>query len=60
MLLLSTKQITIGNGVVKLYSLDGGKLWFSRARDLRLFKERLRHDVKIAQKLVYTHMKDSR
>ena len=49
MLLLSTKQITIGNGVVKLYSIDGGKLWFiSRARDLRLLKQRLRHEVKIA------------
>ena len=26
MLLLSTKQLTIGNGVVKVYSIDGGKL----------------------------------
>ena len=60
MLLLSTKQITIGNGVVKLYSIDGGKLWFSRARDLRLFKQRLRHEVKIVQKLVSTHVKDLR
>ena len=60
MLLLSTKQITIDNGVVTLYSIDGGKLWFSRARDLRLFKQRLRHDVKIAQKLVRTHLKELR
>jgi hypothetical protein len=26
MLLLSTKEITIGNSVVKLYSIDGGKI----------------------------------
>jgi hypothetical protein len=58
MLLLSTKEITIGNSVVKLYSIDGGKIWFSRPRDLQLFKQRRSHHVKIVKKLVSAHVKN--
>ena len=58
MLLLSTKQVTIDNRVVKLYSIDGGKIWFTRPSDFRVFKERRRHDAKIAKKLVCAHVKD--
>ena len=50
MLLLSTKEITIGNTVVKLYSIDGGKIWFSRPRDLQMFKQRRSHHLKIVKK----------
>jgi len=44
MLLVTIKSIAIGDHVVKLYSLDGGKLWFSSPRDLRQFKLRKRKD----------------
>ena len=52
------KPCTIGNSVVKLYSIDGGKIWFSRPSDLQLFKQRRNHHVKIVKKLVCVHVKN--
>jgi hypothetical protein len=56
MLLSVTKEIRIGKNVVKLYSLDGGKTWFSRPTDFRAFKERRRCDEKISRLLVATNV----
>ena len=39
---LTLKDITIGDLIMTLYSLDGGKTWVSRAKDLQLFKDRKR------------------
>jgi hypothetical protein len=59
MLLLSTKHVAIGDRVVKVYSIDGGKIWFSRPRDLQLFKKRRSHYVKMVKKLVRDHVPDN-
>jgi len=39
MLILREKTIVVDGRTVKLYSLDG-RLWFSKARDLKEFKQR--------------------
>jgi hypothetical protein len=44
MLLVTTKEVAIGANVVRLYSIDSGKTWISRPRDLQLFKLRRRQD----------------
>jgi hypothetical protein len=44
MLLVTTKEVAIGTNVVRLYSIDSGKTWTSRPRDLQLFKLRRRQD----------------
>jgi hypothetical protein len=44
MLLLETKSVAFGATIVKLYSLDGGKLWFTRASDVKQFKRRRHQD----------------
>ncbi len=40
MLILREKEIRIHNQAMKLYSLDAGRTWFSKAADLRRFKQR--------------------
>jgi hypothetical protein len=35
------KEVTIHDHPVKLYSLDGGRLWFSNPRDIEKFQGRL-------------------
>ena len=44
MLLVTTKEVAIGTNVVRLYSIDSGKTWTSRPRDLQLFKLRCKQD----------------
>jgi hypothetical protein len=51
-----SKKITLGDSVVTLYSLDRGKTWISRPRDLRLFRQRQRHDEKILKDLLSTRV----
>ena len=46
MLLVTTKEVAIGTKVIRLYSIDSGKTWTSRPRDLQLFKLRRRQDEK--------------
>ena len=52
--LLRVKTVAIKDNVVKLYSLDG-KLWFTRAEDFRLFKERRRQNERAAKKMILAH-----
>ena len=52
MLLLETKLVPIGETAVKLYSVNGGKLWVSRPADVRVFKLRQRHHEKLVKKWV--------
>ena len=50
--MLLVKEVAIGRSMVKLYSIDSGKTWISRPRDLRLFKLRRRQDEKKLKELV--------
>ena len=52
MLLVTTKEVAIGTSIVTLYSIDRGKTWISRPRDLQLFKLRRRQDEKKVKELV--------
>ena len=52
MLLVTTKEVVIGGSVVTLYSIDSGKTWISRPRDLQLFKLRRRQHEKRVKELV--------
>jgi hypothetical protein len=52
MLLVVTKDVTIGGSVVTLYSIDNGKTWISRPSDLSLHKKRRRVLQKMLQTLV--------
>jgi len=53
--LLRVKTVVIKDNVVKLYSRDGGKIWFTRAEDFRLFKERRRQNERAAKIMVLAH-----
>ena len=52
MLLLETKVVAIGESRVKVYSVDGGRLWFTRARDVKQFKRRRHQDEEILKRWV--------
>jgi hypothetical protein len=58
MLLVTTKEVVIGGSIVTLYSIDSGKTWISRPRDLKLFKLRRRQDEKRVKELVSAHLFD--
>ena len=58
MLLVTTKEVAIGGSIVTLYSIDSGKTWISRPRDLKLFKLRRRRDEKRVKELVSAHLFD--
>lgn len=49
MLYLRTKTVLIDGRAIKLYSLDGGRLWFSRPHDVIEFRQRVRHDKAVVQ-----------
>jgi hypothetical protein len=56
MLLVSTKEVAIGDRMITLYSIDGGKTWTSQPRDLQLFKLRRRQYEKKVKELVSTYI----
>jgi hypothetical protein len=56
MLLVVTKEVAIGDSVVKLYSIDSGKTWISRPADLQLFKHRRRENQRILQRMIALHV----
>jgi len=56
MLIAVSKKITVGDDVVTLYSMDNGKTWISCPRDLRLFRQRRRHDEKVLKDLLSTRV----
>jgi len=41
--LLHIKTVIVDGQVVRLFSIDGGKLWFSQARDVKEFRRRQAH-----------------
>jgi hypothetical protein len=52
MLLLETKFVAVGESRVKVYSVDGGKLWFTRAVDVKQFKRRRHQDKEILKRWI--------
>ena len=56
MLLVTTKEVAIGSSIVTLYSIDNGKTWISRPKDLQLFKLRRRQDEKRVKELVSAYV----
>ena len=59
MLLVKVKAVVIGDKIIKLYSLDGGRLWFSRPSDYRFFKLRQREEKKSVRKMISAWVADS-
>jgi ribosomal protein L21 len=56
MLLVTTKEVAIGKNIVTLYSIDSGKTWISRPKDIQLFKLRRRQDEQKVKELVSAHV----
>jgi hypothetical protein len=48
--------VAIGDRMITLYSIDGGKTWTSQPRDLQLFKLRRRQYEKKVKELVSTYI----
>jgi len=48
--------VAIGERIITLYSIDGGKTWTSRPKDLQLFRLRRRQDERKIKELVFTYI----
>jgi hypothetical protein len=55
-LLARTKIVIIDNHPVRLFSLDGGKLWFSDPRSYREFKRRIALEKRTCQSMIAAHV----
>ena len=53
--LLHIKTVIVDGQPVRLFSVDGGKLWFSKARDLKEFRQRRARAKAAIQALLAKH-----